>query len=902
LSIEAPVDLRCEYLIDPVGIDEPRPRFSWIVPQGGRTRSQRAYRIIVSSSELRALQGEGDIWDTGKVNSDETSNIPFNGSVLLSRQECFWRVCWWEQTDISSPWSGIARFEMGLLQETDWKGQWISRQGVKEFRSKGSTLLGEPLGDYVNSFTLYLRKEFRLKKRIARARAYVCGLGYYELRLNGSKVGDSVLDPAQTEYRKVALYSTYDVTSHLASGDACTIGVLLGNGRYIRSYGYDAPKLRMQLVVECEDGTVDSVATSSDWKVSYGPLQENGLYFGERYDARLEMPGWDEPSFDDSSWESAQVVAGVPVAAQMMEPIRVVQILSPRKWSMLSSGEAVYDFGQNFAGWVRLSVSGPAGTEVKLRHAELLNDDGSLNISPNQNAESTDVYTLRGEGAEAYEPRFTYHGFRYLEITADPALPSIISVLGCVVHSDVAEVGQFSCSHELINKIHRNILWGQRSNLMSIPTDCSQRDERQGWLGDAHLAAEESMFNFGMASFYTKFLRDIHHAQREDGSLPDTVPAYLGRLYPADPAWSAAYITIAWLMYQFYGDTRILGRYFDSMKKYVFFLRDHSDGLIVKTLGKYGDWCPPGSIAPKRTPVELTSTWYFLHDTVLLGRIAAAIGQEEDQRKLEALAINIRSAFNRTFLRDGEYEVNRFAPVDRSPGQTSNALPLYLDMVPPEGKAKVVERLLHGVVNEQDYHLDTGILGTRYLLDVLSDLGRTDVAFRVAVQRTYPGWGYMVEEGATTLWERWEKIGGGGMNSHNHIMLGSVDAWFYRVLAGLSTLAPAWKHIRFKPPVVQGLDSAQAEFRSVRGRVSVAWRRSAEEFLMAIVVPVGAVGTVYVPVQREDHVVILDGTTVWSATQRQGSKAQGCELVGCEEKYVLLNVGSGEYAFRVHRH
>ncbi|OGU26950.1 MAG: alpha-L-rhamnosidase [Ignavibacteria bacterium GWA2_54_16] len=902
MSIEAPVDLRCEYLIDPVGIDEPRPRFSWIVPQGGRTRSQRAYRIIVSSSELRALQGEGDIWDTGKVNSDETSNIPFNGSVLLSRQECFWRVCWWEQTDISSPWSGIARFEMGLLQETDWKGQWISRQGVKEFRSKGSTLLGEPLGDYVNSFTLYLRKEFRLKKRIARARAYVCGLGYYELRLNGSKVGDSVLDPAQTEYRKVALYSTYDVTSHLASGDACTIGVLLGNGRYIRSYGYDAPKLRMQLVVECEDGTVDSVATSSDWKVSYGPLQENGLYFGERYDARLEMPGWDEPSFDDSSWESAQVVAGVPVAAQMMEPIRVVQILSPRKWSMLSSGEAVYDFGQNFAGWVRLSVSGPAGTEVKLRHAELLNDDGSLNISPNQNAESTDVYTLRGEGAEAYEPRFTYHGFRYLEITADPALPSIISVLGCVVHSDVAEVGQFSCSHELINKIHRNILWGQRSNLMSIPTDCSQRDERQGWLGDAHLAAEESMFNFGMASFYTKFLRDIHHAQREDGSLPDTVPAYLGRLYPADPAWSAAYITIAWLMYQFYGDTRILGRYFDSMKKYVFFLRDHSDGLIVKTLGKYGDWCPPGSIAPKRTPVELTSTWYFLHDTVLLGRIAAAIGQEEDQRKLEALAINIRSAFNRTFLRDGEYEVNRFAPVDRSPGQTSNALPLYLDMVPPEGKAKVVERLLHGVVNEQDYHLDTGILGTRYLLDVLSDLGRTDVAFRVAVQRTYPGWGYMVEEGATTLWERWEKIGGGGMNSHNHIMLGSVDAWFYRVLAGLSTLAPAWKHIRFKPPVVQGLDSAQAEFRSVRGRVSVAWRRSAEEFLMAIVVPVGAVGTVYVPVQREDHVVILDGTTVWSATQRQGSKAQGCELVGCEEKYVLLNVGSGEYAFRVHRH
>lgn len=899
MSIEAPIDLRCEYLINPLGIDEPKPRLSWILPRGGRNQSQSAYRIIVSSSATRSIAEEGDIWDSGKVMSDDMSNVPFNGAALSSRQSCLWRVCWWDQNDMRSPWSEIATFELGLLQPQDWAGAWISKKEVREFRSKGSTLLGEPLGDYVNAYALYLRKEFSVKSPVVRARAYICGLGYYELRLNGSKVGDRVLDPAQTEYRKIALYSTYDVTSLLATGEECAIGVVLGNGRYIRSYGYDSPKLRLQLEVEYDDGSTDSFSTSPDWKVSYGPLQQNGLYFGEHYDARLEMPGWDVTGFDDSGWESAHAVAGVPVAAQMLEPIRVVQALAPQKWSRLPSGETIYDFGQNFAGWVRLSVNGPAGTAVKSRHAELLNDDGSINISPNQNAESTDVYVLRGEGIETYEPKFTYHGFRYLEISGTPELPAIVSVTGCVVHTDVAVAGLFSCSHELINNIHRNILWGQRSNLMSIPTDCSQRDERQGWLGDAHLAAEESMFNFAMASFYTKFLRDISYAQREDGSLPDTVPAYLGRLYPADPAWSAAYVTITWMMYQFYGDRRVLERHFESMKKYVIFLRDHSDDFIVKKLGKYGDWCPPGSIAPKRTPVELTSTWYFFHDTLLLSRIAGVIGREEDQRELETLAIDIRAAFNRTFLKEGEYAANRFAPVDRSPSQTSNALPLYLDMVPAESKPRVVERLLHGIVDEQDYHLDTGILGTRYLLDVLSDLGYTGIAFKVAAQRTYPGWGYMVEEGATTLWERWEKICGGGMNSHNHIMLGSVDAWFYRVLAGIAPLSPGWKHIRFKPPVVEGLDSAQADLNSIRGKVSIAWKRRADEFSMELVVPVGSTGTVYVPLQCEDRAIVLDWTVLWPEPPPGDVTNQAAGLVGREEDYVVFTVGSGEYVFKV---
>ncbi len=590
---------------------------------------------------------------------------------------------WWDKDYQQSEFSEVASFELGLLRGSDWIGKWISKRECKEFRSKGSVLLGEPLGDYVNAYALYVRNEYVLRGPVSRARAYVCGLGYYELRINGKKTGDRVLDPAQTDYKRIALYSTYDVTGDLIGSitrkgsPRFAVGIILGNGRHIKNYDYDHPKVLLQLVVEYDDGGRETFASDSRWKMSYGPLQENGLYYGERYDARLEMPGWDEPGFDDDAWERAVAVDGPSVTAQAMAPIRAVKRLQPEK-AVLVDGGCIYDFGQNIAGWVRISVEGNRGTEVRLRHAELLNDDGTLNVSPNQNAEATDLYILRGGGPETYEPRFTYHGFRYAEITGVPGLPALKSIEACFVHTDVEETGQFSCSNALINRIHRNILWGQLANLMSIPTDCTQRDERQGWLGDAHLAAEQAMFNFDMAAFYTKFLDDVRLAQKEDGSLPDTVPPYLRRLYPADPAWSSAYITIAWYVYVMYGDHDILERHYESMKKYVMFLHSSAEDYIVKKLGKYGDWCPPGSIAPKRTPVELTSTWYFYHDTLRLSQIASVLSRNDDAGELRALALHIRDAFNRKFLEEDEYAVNRFAPVDRSPGQTSNALPLVL--------------------------------------------------------------------------------------------------------------------------------------------------------------------------------------------------------------------------------
>jgi alpha-L-rhamnosidase len=677
------------------------------------------------------------------------------------------------------------------------------------------------------------------------------------------------------------------------------VGVILGNGRHIKNYGYGHPRAIVQIFVEYDDGTTETFVSNKEWRVTHGPLQENGIYFGERYDARLEMPGWDQPPFDDETWEPAIEVQGYPLSSQLLPPIRVVDTRKPKKLSEVTRKSQIYDCGQNLSGWVRMLARGERGTEVRLRHAELLNDDGTLNVSPNQNAEATDAYVLSGDGSEAYEPKFTYHGFRYFEISGIPALPEILSIEPCMVHSDVERVGDFRCSNELINKVHRNVLVGQLSNLMGIPTDCPQRDERHGWLGDAHLAAEESMFNFDMAAFYRKFLADIRHAQKEDGSLPDVVPPYTGRLYPADPAWSSAYITIVWFVYLMYGDLGVLEDHYDSMRKYVGFLRANAEGNIIRKLGKYGDWCPPGSIAPKRTPVELTATWFYYHDVLLLERIAQALNRRSAREELQELARDICRAFNDTFLRGDEYATNRFAPVDRSPSQTSNVLPLYLKMVPPENEQQVLGRLLQSIIEEQDYHLDTGILGTRYLLDVLTGEGYVDVAYKVASQRTYPGWGYMVEEGATTLWERWEKITGGGMNSHNHIMLGSVDAWFYRVLAGISCLKPGWSQILIKPHMIEGLDFAKANVNTVKGTASVFWERGDQSLLLKFSIPVGCVGQVFVPIPWERSTVEEGGKVFWQDGNVLSADGTSGHYVGIEGQHVHVEFGSGEYQMRV---
>jgi alpha-L-rhamnosidase len=889
-----PSFLRCEYLIDPLGLSTSAPRFSWVLESAGRSVRQAAFQVLVSPEPSFLEREIGDYWDSGRVESDAAWGIAYDGVPLWSGKPYFWKVRWWDGEGNVSPWSDPARFEMGLLLERDWKAKWISPVKTVEFSSRCNVTLGVSSGDFVQSLGIYLRKEFEVKEKIVQARVYVCGLGYFELRLNGRKVGDHVLDPAQTDYNKTALYSVFDITSEIREKNA--LAVILGNGRHLKAYGYGKPRLLLQVHLAHENELVERVVTDETWRTGFGAILENGIYLGERVDHRLHQDGWDETGFDDSSWPAAEAVKGPNPTFLAMPPIRVAERLAPqRMWSPVPEVH-VFDFGQNFSGWVKLRAGGPRGREIRVRHAELVQADGTLNVLPNQNADATDVFVLGGQCEEVFEPRFTYHGFRYAEVSGFPGEPSLDSLEGCFVHSDVQKTGDFRCSHELLNRIHQNILWGQLSNLMSIPTDCPQRDERQGWLGDAHLAAEAAVLNFDMAAFYSKFLEDIRLSQKEDGSLPDAVPPYIDRLYPADPAWGIAYLEIAWLVYFYYGNERILHKHFAGMKKYVDHLTRNTEGRIVGKLGKYGDWCSPGEVSPKKTPLELTSTWSYYRAAVLLSQFAEVLGRADDVRGYTRLAEEIKTAFNARFLSGDQYTALRTGPADKSPSQTSNILPLALDMVPPEKKRLVIERLLESVVKEWDCHLDTGILGTRYLLDVLTEAGYGQTAFRVATQRTYPGWGYMVEQGATTLWERWEDLKGGGMNSHNHIMLGSIDAWLYRVVAGLRCDAPAWRKIIIRPPLFDGLTEASAEVKTVRGKAGVTWRRGGRRFELRVQVPVGAEAVVHFPLVSGAEAIAESGSVIWKDGEAAG-RNEVVSFLRTENEYALFRVGSGVYDF-----
>lgn len=896
MNLHPPVNLKCEYSDNPLGVDTPSPRFSWVVDTSQRNAFQSACQILVATDEQLLHNQNADIWDSGKIETDKNFNISYNGKKLESGQRYFWCVRWWDKSGKASEFSAPAFFEMGLLNPDEWQAKWITKKEFKEFSITPNKPIVKYLGDFTHVHAAYFRTEFAAKKSIKKARVHVCGLGYYELRINGNKVGDHVLDPAQTDYFKTALYATYDITAVLQGKNA--VGVILGNGRHVKNYRYSNPKLILQIHLEYEDGDSEIFVSDESWKVSYGPLMENGIYYGETYDARLDMPGWDAPDFDGANWEDAVATTGPALAAQMMPPIRVTDTLKPITITSPRPGTYIFDFEQNFTGWVKLHVRGPRGTEVKLRFSELLDEKGDLNTATNSHAEATDVYILSGDGDETYEPRFTYHGFRYVEVTGFPGVPTMKNLQGCFVHSDVKAAGDFMCSHQLINKIHHNTIWGQLCNLMSIPTDCPQRDERHGWMGDAQIVAEEAILNFDMAAFFSNFLRQIQFAQSDDGALPDVVPPYWSFLRPADPAWGTAYITIAWYVYFYYGDTQVLSQHYDSMRRYVDFLVERSDNHIQRDLGKYGDWCPPGSIIPKKTPVELTSTWYYYSDVVHLAKIASILEKHEEHDYLSKLGEEIKDAFNQEFLKEDQYAAHRVSPVDFFPNQTANTLPLYLNMVPEDKKEKIIGKLLYSIVFDQDYHLDTGILGTRFILDVLSQNGREDVAWKVMTQESYPSLGFMIAHGATTLWERWEEICGGGMNSHNHIMLGSVDAWFYKNVAGIQCAATAWERVAFKPIIEKDLNYATARIKTVKGEFFISWLKEENRFNLTASIPVSASAEIHLPGLWQNSRV-FEGENLIRENGKNELSSDEIRFKSEDGRYLIYEVGSGYYQFNV---
>ncbi|HEK86063.1 MAG TPA: alpha-L-rhamnosidase [Candidatus Aminicenantes bacterium] len=864
MPLYPPYDLRVEYLKCPPALDIPRPRFFWKMKSDLRGDYQTAYQIIVASEREIAEKEIGDFWDSEKVISQASTHIPYAGEELLSCQKYFWRVRWWNSSGQVSPYSEVAVFGTGFMGLSKFRANWISMADPESFLAEKTILLGQEEAPNIQYKAIYLRKEFSCRGRAIRATAYISGLGYYELYLNGRRIGDSRLDPCWSDYRQVAFYSVYEVTELISDKNA--IGVILGNGRHIKKYGYDQPKLIFWLEIYYEKGGFEVITSDDTWKAAHGPVEENGLYFGENYDARKEQPGWNNYGFDDSSWKKAVLVSGPPLAAQNIPPIKIKARLKPVNIISFDRGVYVFDFGQNISGWARLKVQGPEGTTIRLRYAELLNEDGSLNSATNDNARATDIYILKGQGEEIFEPHFTYHGFRYVELAGFPGKPDSETLEACFIHSDVEETGSFECSNPLINQIHRNIINSQKANLMSLPTDCPQRDERHGWLADALMTAEEASFNFDLAAFYNHFINLIRQAQKEDGSLPDFVPPYNPRVYPADPAWGSAYISLCWHLYQYYGDRDILRRHFQNLKNYIDFLKKKSTGNLQLVLGKYGDWCQPGSLVPKKTPVELVATWFYYHDILIFSEICELVGRQEEAREYRELSNQIKAAFNGAFLEKDQYKAIRQGPIDRLPDQTSNLLPLYLDLVPEDCRSAVWQNLLESIIVHHDYHLDTGIIGTRYLLDVLSRFDRPEVALKIILQESYPGWGYMIREGATTLWERWEKLTGRGMNSHNHVMFGSLDAWLYKNLVGLQPIESGWKIFRLKPFAEGEISWVKSQVQTIYGEIAVSWEKTGTEFLLELKVPVGSRAKLYFPKLwpvskiQESEIILWEGS------------------------------------------
>ena len=866
--------LRCEYLDNPLGIDAVRPRLSWILDSSERGQKQTAYQILVAGSADELKKERGDLWDSGKVPSDQTTFVAYGGKPLGSRQACFWKIRSWDKDGKASAWSKAAFWEMGLLESGDWQAQWIGCTTNIDERPA-------PM----------FRRELTPDGKINKARVYICGLGYYELRINGQKVGDHLLDPGYTRYDRRDLYVTYDVTPLLKRG-ANAVGVILGNGwfnaqtravwNFHQAPWREAPKLLLSLVIEYADGRTAVICSDASWKTSTGPIVFDSIYGGENYDARLEKPGWDKPGFDDSAWQPAQIIAGPKgrLAAQMMPPIKADQILKPVKMTEPKRGVFVFDMGQNFAGFTELEVRGPAGTKVTLRHGERLFPDGSLDTRDIEQhvrrldrtqQYQTDNYFLKGGGTETWHSRFTYYGFQYVEVTNFPGRPAPDAVRGVFIHSAVPVAGEFECSNPLLNKIWRATRWAYLSNLQGIPTDCPHR-EKNGWTGDAHLAAEQAIYNFMPAAVYTKWINDLGDEQQPGGELPGIVPTSgWGYSWGNGPAWDSAFELIPFYLYEYYGDTQPFRDHYDGLKRYVDYLTTRATNGIV-SIG-LNDWAP----FKTKTPADITSTGYYYRDARIVSLAASLLGKTDDAVKYSQLAEQIKKSFNATFF-------NADTGTYGNGSQTALSCALYQGLVGPGDQARVLENLVDNV-EKQNGHIDTGILGAKYILNTLTDHGRAYVAYRMASQKDLPSWGWWIEQGATTLWEQWN-----GTESRDHIMFGDISAWFYKALAGINPdpAAPGFKHFIIRPQPVGDLTFARAEYDSIRGKIVSDWKIEKGRFTLRVVVPPNATATICVPDAKVNDVREGGGAAM---------KANGVTSVSQAGSSAVFEVESGEYRF-----
>jgi len=952
-----PVQLKCEYAANPLGVDVARPRFSWVLKSPRRGQVQTAYQILVASSQQKLQADAGDKWDSGQENSDRSVKIAYQGKVLASGERCWWKIRAWDKSGSPSEYSAPATFEMSLLHRGDWKGKWIAMgdidgdvgdapEGQTEIAIRANT-----------SPAPMFRKEFEIDGRIGQARVYVSGLGYCELYVNGQRLGDRVLDPATSNYHNDqpyemssrVLYVTYDVTQYLKPGRNA-LGIQLGKGWFSgvttpegilndnrQPYG-DRPMLLLQLNIALADGQQISVVTDSTWKTSGGPLLDNDIWRGESYDARLEMPGWASPGFNDSAWqavvlpepssgvraaavEAAVVETGAGGAAtapngvlvsQFIPPARVVKTFRPVKILNPAKGVYVFDFGQNMTGWTRLRVRGPRSTKVAIRHSPTIYDDGHLDMRPVERttdcrqipdakvcwAAQTETYILKGDGLEQWEPRFTVQGFRYAEVTGFPGEPTEENLVACFVHTDVDLAGDFACSNQLINQIHHNARMTFLGSLQGIPQDAADRGERVAYLGDTGCVWEDYIYNIDMSAFTAKWLWDIRDTQRPTGELSATAPrrARMGREGPSYSPWPAfisTYTLLTWYAYQYYEDTRVIEHHYDALQKMLQYKSRHApDHILTHGLGDHmeaGGNLGGSSWAPRRTSPLITSTAYYYYDSWLLARMAEVLGRDDDARRYDRLADEIKQTFNQRFFDEsaGYYGTG---------SQTANALALHMGMVSDSRSPSVVKHLAHDITVNHNGHLSTGMMGTNALEQALADHGLAELMYGIATQTTPPSWGYQVQQGATTIFETWD---GAPDHCMSMKMLASTEKFFYKDLGGIAPAAPGFRRIQIKPRVVGDLTWVKASYHSVRGPIAVHWRKGDHSLVMEVTIPTNTTAVVSIPTLGLENVAVTEGTLpVW----QNGSfvnRVAGITGGSRNSDYLFFDVGSGDYNFRL---
>ncbi len=882
-SKNAVTSLKCEYHVNPVGIDVAQPRLSWQIAADADNFVQQAYEIRVAETKENVAKGSKLVWSSGKVGSSESVNVTYGGPAAKPMQRLWWQVRIWDPKNKATAWSEPACWEMGLLNASDWKANWI------RFGQEPDNTISRP--------SQYFRKEFSLSKKVAFARVYVTSLGLYELRMNGKKVGEDLFTPGWTSYKNRIQYQVYDVASMLGAKNA--IGGIVGDGWYRgniafkgqRSYYGEKSALLAQLVIRYTDGSTETITTDDSWKATTGPILESDIYNGESYDARMELAGWDQPGYSDSQWKAAVVYdyGKDKLIASQGVPVQAIQEIKPIKLIKTPKGESVLDMGQNMVGVVRLKVKGNKGDKVVVKFAEVLDKAGNFYTDNLRAAKCTDTYILKGGAEETYQPRFTFHGFRFVKLEGLATEPTLDQVMGIVIHSAMTPTGSFACSDSLINQLQHNIQWGQKGNFVDVPTDCPQRDERLGWTGDAQVFSMTAAFNFDVAAFYTKWMKDFTADQLESGRVPHVIPDVLKGEGGAT-AWADASIIVPWTVYQVYGDKKILAEQYKSMKAWVEYMHTRAGSKNLWTGDShFGDWLAfatnnssyPGATTEK----DLIATAYYAYSSRLLGKIAAILGKPDDAKFYTNLSETVKKAFIDEFVTKNGRVVSHT--------QTGYSLALAFDLLPDNLKKNAATFLADDV--KKMGHLTTGFVGTPLLCKTLSTTDNDDLAFMLLNRKKYPSWLYPVTQGATTIWERWDgqKPDGTfqdvGMNSFNHYAYGAIGEWLYKHVAGLDIdpMNPGYKHILFYPHPGGGLTKASAELKSMYGPIKSSWNINQSQFTYEVAIPANATATVTLPN------AVLTGVQL-NQSPLSANKAIKAAQNGNE---TIVELGSGKYSF-----